>query len=232
MGWTLHTHADARQLAAHLVDSLQASLRAGLDEHGAAMLALAGGSTPWPVYRQLAQAPLAWQNVTLLPTDDRCVPVESPASNLRGLAEAFAPANGVQLAALTAPDGDPDASLVEARAWLALHRQNFDAVVLGMGNDGHTASLFPGAPELACGYDPVLEACRFDPDPLPPEAPYPRISLSVGRILRSDALHLLITGDAKRSVLEEAIALNDPQRHPVMAVLGAPTVDVQIHWSP
>ncbi|KIQ98025.1 6-phosphogluconolactonase [Lysobacter sp. A03] len=232
MGWTLHTHADARQLAVHLVDSLQASLRAGLHERGSAMLALAGGSTPWPVYQRLAQATLEWQNVTLLPTDDRCVPVDSPASNLRGLAEAFAPANGVQLATLTAPDGDPDASLIAARAWLALHRQNFDAVVLGMGNDGHTASLFPGARQLACGYDPVLEACRFDPDPLPPEAPYPRITLTVGRLLRSDALHLLITGASKRAVLEEAIALNDPQRHPVMAVLGAPTVDVQIHWSP
>ncbi|WP_222566029.1 6-phosphogluconolactonase [Novilysobacter antarcticus] len=232
MGWTLHTHSDAGQLAVHLADSLQASLRAGLEARGSAMLALAGGQTPWPVYRRLAQALLPWQHVTLLPTDDRCVPVDSPASNLGGLGAAFAPAKGVQLAALTAPDGDPDASLIEARAWLALHRQHFDAVVLGMGNDGHTASLFPDAPELACGYDPVLEACRVDPDPLPPEAPYPRISLTVGRLVRSNALHLLITGEAKRAVLEEAIALNDPQRHPVMAVLGAPTVDVQIHWSP
>lgn len=232
MGWTLHSHPDADRLVTHLADSLRSSITAGLQARGSAMLALAGGQTPWPVYQRLAQAPLQWQHVTLVPTDDRCVPVDSPASNLRGLGDAFAPARGVQLAALTAPDGDPDASLIEARAWLALHRQDFDAVVLGMGSDGHTASLFPGAPELACGYDPVLDACRFDPDPLPPEAPYPRISLSVGRLLRSAALHLLITGAAKRAVLEEAIALNDPQRHPVMAVLGAPTVDVQIHWSP
>lgn len=232
MGWTLHTHSGAGQLAAHLADSLHSSLKAGLQARGNAMLALAGGQTPWPVYRRLAQTPLPWHDITIMPTDERCVPVESPASNLRGLAEAFASAKGVQLAALTTPDGEPDASLIEARAWLALHRENFDATVLGMGNDGHTASLFPGAAELACGFDPVLEACRFDPDPLPPEAPYPRISLTVGRLLRSDALHLLITGAAKRAVLEEAIALNDPQRHPVMAVLGAPTVDVQIHWSP
>src|SRR5690606_22120292 len=114
----------------------------------------------------------------------------------------------------------------------AQHRQAFDAVVLGMGNDGHTASLFPGAVALAAGFDPALDACRIDPDPLPPEAPYPRISLTVARLLRARALHLVITGERKRAALEQAIAGNDPWRHPVMAVLAAPGAEVQIHWSP
>lgn len=232
MAWTLHTHFDAGQLAGHLAGSLHSSLKEGLENRGGAMLALAGGQTPWPVYRRLAQAKLPWHDVVIVPTDERCVSVDASASNLRGLADAFAPASGVQLVSLTVPDGEPDASLIHARAWLARHRRPFDAVVLGMGGDGHTASLFPNAVELACGFEPSLDACRVDPDPLPPEAPYPRISLSVARLLRSDVLHLVITGEDKRTALEEAIALNDPQRHPVMAVLGAPTVDVQIHWSP
>ncbi len=232
MAWTFHTYSEAGAFDDAVAAALHAACRAGLEGRGVAMLALAGGQTPWPVYRRLASAPLRWQNITVVPTDDRCVPAGSPASNLHGLADAFAAAAGVQLASLTVPDGDPDASLVHARAWLAEHQQRFDAVVLGMGDDGHTASLFPGASELATGFDPIFDACRIDPDPLPPEAPYPRISLTVPRLLRAEAVHLLITGDRKRAVLDEAIAANDPQRHPIMAVLGAPQTNVQIHWSP
>lgn len=232
MAWTFHTHPDAGTLADIVAASLRASCTAGLEARGAAMLALAGGQTPWPVYRRLAGAGLRWRDITIVPTDDRCIPEDASASNLHGLGAAFASASGVQLASLTVPDGAPDASLAHARVWLAKHQQAFDAVVLGMGNDGHTASLFPGAVELAAGFDPALDACRVDPDPLPPEAPYPRISLTVARLLRARALHLVITGDRKRAVLKEAIAGNDPWRQPVMAVLAAPAAQVQIHWSP
>ena len=232
MAWTFHTYADMTQLAEHVAAALQSACEAGLATRGAAVLALAGGQTPWPVYQRLARAPLHWADITVLPTDERCVPADAPGSNLHGLGQAFAVASGVRLASLTVPSGEPDASLIHARAWLALHREPFDAVVLGMGGDGHTASLFPGATELASGFDPLLDACRVDPDPLPPEAPYPRISLTAARLLRSRTLHLVITGAGKRAVLDEAIAANDPWRHPVMAVLGAPQADVQIHWRP
>lgn len=232
MAWTFHTYTEVGPLADHVAAELQAACKTGLAARGGAMLALAGGQTPWPVYRRLAGAQLRWQDITVLPTDERCVPADASASNLRGLSDAFASANGVQLASLTVPDGEPDASLIHARAWLARHRQAFSAVVLGMGSDGHTASLFPGAVELAEGFDPALDACRVDPDPLPPEAPYPRISLTAARLLRADAVHLVITGAGKREALEAAIDANDPQRHPVMAVLGAPQADVQIHWAP
>lgn len=232
MAWTLHTHPDAGTLAGIVAASLRTSCSVGLVERGMATLALAGGQTPWPVYRCLADADLRWQDITIVPTDDRCVAADAPASNLHGLRDAFTPATGVQLAPLTVPDGEPDASLAHARAWLAQHRQAFDAVVLGMGGDGHTASLFPGAVALGTGFDPALDACRIDPVPLPPEAPYPRISLSVARLLRARTVHLVITGERKRAVLEEAIAGNDPWRHPVMAVLAAPGAEVQIHWSP
>ena len=232
MAWTFHTHRDMTQLAEQVAAALQSACQAGLATRGSALMALAGGQTPWPVYQRLARAPLRWADITVLPTDERCVPADAPGSNLHGLGRAFATAGGVRLASLTVPSGEPDASLIHARAWLAQHRQSFDAVVLGMGGDGHTASLFPGAAELAAGFDPVLDACRVDPDPLPPEAPYPRISLTSARLLRSRTLHLVITGADKRATLDEAVAANDPWRHPVMAVLGAPEADVQVHWSP
>lgn len=232
MAWTLHTYTDTGQLADVVGASLQDACRNALATRGMAMLALAGGQTPWPVYRRLASTDLRWPGVTVLPTDDRCVPTDASASNLSGLRDAFASADGVRFAALTVADGEPEASLVHARDWLAAHPEPFDAVLLGMGTDGHTASLFPGATELANGFDPELDVCRVDPDPLPPEAPYPRISLTVARLLHAGALHLVLIGEDKRTALMEAIAIDDPWRHPIMAVLSAPEAHVDIHWSP
>jgi 6-phosphogluconolactonase len=137
--------------------------------------------------------------------------------------------------ALTTPEGDPDASAAYARALLAGYRDvPFDATVLGMGADAHTASLFPNARQLEQGLDraSTLEALRIDPDPLPPEAPFPRISLTAARLLRSRALHLVVTGSAKRAVLDQVYASAEPMRQPVAAILHAPGARVHVHWSP
>ena len=232
MGWTLHEYPDTGSLAAALAGELARSCADGLQRDGRAVLALAGGRTPWPVYERLAQADLDWSGVTVLPTDERCVPHGHEASNLRGLEAAFAAARGIRTEPLTVSDGGCDESEQHARELLAGLQRRFDAVVLGMGTDGHTASLFPGAVRLARGFDPALDACRIDPEPLPPEAPYPRITLGVRRLLRTRALHLVVTGAEKRVVLEAALADPDPLRRPVAAVLHAPGTQVQLHWCP
>jgi 6-phosphogluconolactonase len=233
MAWIEHHHADADALAAALAARLDEDTRDALAVRGRATLALAGGRTPFPAYHALAARPLDWRQVAVMPTDERCVPHADPASNLRGMRDAFARAAGVQLQPLTAEDGDPGRSLAQAQAMLARHRDDFDAVVLGMGNDAHTASLFPGAVNLAVALDPANpdDACRIDPVPLPPEAPYPRITLTAARLLRARSLHLLITGAGKLAVLREAQASADPMRHPIAAILHAPDVVVHIHWS-
>lgn len=244
MAWTLHEHVDAERMLAVVAAQLEGACRLGLAQRGRATLALAGGRTPWPAYALLARATLDWPRITLLPTDERCVPHTHPACNLRGLAEVFAPVaaapredrtsrdEGVRLRGLSVPDGDPVASEVHAQALLAAHPQPFDAVLLGMGEDAHIASLFPGAARLDDGYDCALDACRIDPDPLPPEAPYPRISLTLPRLLRSRELLLVATGTRKRGVLEQAFARADPFRSPVSVLLHAPGAQVQVHWSP
>ena len=242
MGWILHAHSDGRRLAGAVSVALEEACRAGLAARGAALLALAGGRAPWPAYARLAACDLDWTRVAVLPTDERCVPHAHPASNSRGLAEAFAAAAargdaavdavGPALPGLTVPDGAPEASLAHARALLAANPQPFDAVLLGMGGDGHFASLFPGAANLDEGFDPALDACRIDPVPLPPEAPYPRISLTLPRLLRTRTLLLAVTGAGKRAVLEEAMAGADPRRLPVAALLHAPGAQLHVHWSP
>jgi 6-phosphogluconolactonase len=233
MAWTEHRYPDAAALAEALAARLTDVVADALATRGHAMLALAGGRTPFPAYRMLAARPLDWSRVVLMPTDERCVPHDHPACNLREMREAFAQAEGVRFAALTVEDGDPDRSAAQAQAMLSQHAGDFDAVVLGMGGDAHTASLFPGAIHLADALDPANphDACRIDPVPLPPEAPFPRVTLTAARLLRAHGLHLALTGAGKQSVLREAQASRDALRHPVAAILHAPGADVHIHWS-
>ena len=233
MAWTEHRYPDAAALADALAARLADVVAEALATRGHAMLALAGGRTPFPAYRMLAACELDWSRVVLMPTDERCVPHDHPACNLREMREAFAQADGVRFASLTVEDGDPDRSAVQAQAMLSQHAGDFDAVVLGMGSDAHTASLFPGAVHLADALDPANphDACRIDPVPLPPEAPFPRVTLTAARLLRAHGLHLALTGPAKQAVLREAQAARDPLRHPIAVILHAPGADVHIHWS-
>jgi len=228
-----HRYQTADALAASLASVLAHAADDALRARGRACFALAGGRTPLPAYRAFAAAMLDWPRIALLPGDDRCVPHAHPASNVRALREVFAQCGAV-VEALTTADGEPDASLQAAQAMLARHADAFDIVVLGMGNDAHTASLFPGAPQLRDALDPAStrDACRIDPDPLPAEAPFPRISLTLPRLLRTRAIHLLVTGVDKRAVFDRACAADaDPLRMPIAALLQhAPAVHV--HWSP
>lgn len=234
MAWLWHEHADAGLLANQLSAQLQAVCEEAVASRGRALLALAGGRTPLPLYRRLATSALPWSQVTLLPTDERCVAHDHPACNLRELSAAFDAATGVQWQPLTTSDGDPARSEAIAIRALAQHPYPFDAVVLGMGTDSHTASLFPGAPQLRAALDlaSALDACRIDPLPPPADAPHARITLTAARLLRSRSLYLVVTGAHKREVLHQAIASTDPHRHPIAAILHAPRALLHIHWSP
>jgi 6-phosphogluconolactonase len=233
MGWVEHDYADAQALAQGVADLLATTCETAIADRGRAFLALAGGRTPWPAYRSWAGLPLPWSQIELIATDERCVPHSHPACNTAELIRTLDAADGVRISALTSPDGEPEQSLAHALALLASRPEAFDAVLLGMGNDGHIASLFPGAVALpaALAAD-AADACRVDPQPLPPEAPFPRISLSLPRLLRSRALHLLISGTAKRAVLRQAQLGAAPLQWPVSALLHAPQAQVHIHWSP
>ncbi|MFU8821910.1 MAG: 6-phosphogluconolactonase [Gammaproteobacteria bacterium] len=234
MSWTEILHRDADALAESLAGTLEAAIRAGLAGRGRAVLALAGGRTPFPIYRRLAEASLDWSGVLLLPTDERWVDPNHPACNAREMRAAFAAAAGVKVMPLVPQVAGPIADTERADEMLADLADPFDAVLLGMGADGHFASLFPGAAGLAAGLDShgPDDALVVHPEPLPPEAPYARISLSTARLLRTRRLMLAATGASKRAVLDRAQARPDPINLPISALLHDPAAQVEIHWSP
>ena len=238
MGWIEHDHHDTDALIAAVEQALQHACRDAIRERGAAWLALAGGRTPLPIYARLAASAFDG-TITAIPTDERCVPHEHPACNLRALREALASNAALTANGITREDGDETASLEQARAMLALNAQPFDFVLLGMGADGHFASLFPGAANLGDGLAPDsgLDAIATLPDPLPPEAPFARISLTLPRLLRARAIHLVVTGEDKRRVLrlaqqQDGGAATLATHVPVAALLHARDHRLQIHWSP
>lgn len=233
MAWTEHEYADTDAMAIALATRLARETDAALRQRGAATLALAGGRTTPPVLRRFAGETRDWSRLTILPTDERWVSSEHPDCNLRQLRESFAGVAGIRWLALAPdqPSGQPDASFANAN--LEAIPSAIDATLLGMGVDGHFASLFPGASNLAEALSPAhLEAAvAIVPEPMPAAGPHPRISLSLARLLHSRHVILAISGTDKRAVLDRAIRENEPERLPVAALLHAPSMLVEIHWS-
>jgi 6-phosphogluconolactonase len=212
------TPGAAAEVAAYEIARL---LKHGLDTHGRASLVATGGRSPGPVYDRLTDAALDWARVVVTLSDERCVAANDPQSNAalvrrRLLQGAAAKAHLLPLW----PEPDPAA----LPALLP-----FDAVMLGMGEDGHVASLLPGDPALPALLDaetPQLTA------PVPAglgKPPLPRVTLTLSALLRSHGVFLLVSGKAKREVLARAQGGEDL---PVRALIGQSRVPVRVFWSP
>ena len=176
---------------------------------GAKRLAVPGGSTPRRVFAHLAKA--HWRGASVVLTDERQVAHDHPASNFGQLSAAL-DGTGANLVELH--DGDP----VEP----------FDLVWLGMGADGHVASLFP---RMAAGERTGPHVIATVPEPLPPEAPFARLSLNLEALVATEALILAIAGADKRAVLERALA-GAGENLPIAHLLHAAQCPVEIYWSP
>jgi len=223
---------DAGEMAEAVAGDIGFIIESAIDARGAAVIALAGGKTPLPIYDRLAEAKIDWKRVTIVPGDDRIVPLGDPLSNVTAIGKAFLPrgARVIPLVSATAPDykaaGRAADALLQDLHW------PLDLCLLGIGGDGHCASIFPGP-----DYDEALNgpverrALGVMPDPLPKEAPVPRVTLSRAAIVSARALMIAITGDEKKAVLERAIAEGASSSLPVGRVLADVELPVDIHWA-
>ena len=195
--------------AEHGDDAAVADHVAAVVGSGGRSLAISGGNTVTAILQMLAARDLPWVGVRILPTDDRCVPHDHSGSNFGALTRAFAPTQ-----ARVAP-------LVPGMAV-----PPFDLVWLGMGVDGHIASLFPGAPLGAGDLPAILEV---HPDPLPPEAPFDRLSLNLAALTATRDLILVIRGAPKRAVQDAAMAGESDL--PIAGLIKAATQPIRVFWS-
>ena len=224
---------DAAEMADAVAGDLQFVVESAIDARGAAVIALAGGKTPAPIYAKLAAAKLDWKRVTIIPTDERVVPLGNPLSNVTMIGKTFIPKGARVMPIVPNATADYKAAGRSADALMQDLHWPLDLCLLGIGENGHTASIFEGP-----DYDEALNGPRerralgVMPEPLPPEAPVARVTLSRQGIVTARALTIAITGAAKRKVLEQAIEQGPSSPYPIGRVLAEVELPVDIHWAP
>jgi 6-phosphogluconolactonase len=224
--------ADAPALTSALADAVTADLNAASAARGAATLVVSGGRTPVHLFERLSSAQLDWPKVTVTLADERWVSETDDRSNaklarqhlLRGAAVSAV------LLPLTTPEPTPEQGAPEIERRLASLTLPIDVVLLGLGEDGHTASWFPNGDHLSEALD--LAGSRRVLPMRAPGAPEPRITLTAPVIVTARRLYLQIEGHNKLRTLERALAGHEILEMPIRQILLNCSTRLSIYWSP
>jgi len=219
---------DAQKLAETLGDRIAKCLQNAIDNKGHATLVVSGGSTPKPLFQYLAHMSLDWSKVTVTLADERCVPPESELSNARLVHENLlqGKAADAKFIYLHTDSAGLEQSALQANAQMS-SLPKYDCVILGMGNDGHTASIFPEASgrDKALDMDNPDSAMLIDPvtvDPL-------RITQTARRLLGTEWMVLHITGDEKSRLLDQILEAPDYQKWPISFFLTQTEIPFSVY---
>lgn len=213
--------------ACTLADDLAAALRKAISARGRALLAVSGGRTPRHVFDYLSQQDVDWRRVTVTLTDERWVPPDHPDSN-EGLARAsllIGPAAAATFIPLYGGEASPETGQTACEARLTALAMPFDAVYLGLGDDGHFASLFPGDPAL----DVHGRICVAVPGT---ETRQPRMTLAASAILDAWEVFLMFSGAGKHAVYAKARKPGPVDEIPLRLLLGQARTPVRVLCAP
>lgn len=227
-----HRFPDRQALAAALAGEIKVDLEEAVPARGAGSLVVSGGRTPAAMFQCLREEKLDWPRIWVTLADERWVETAADASNERFVRENLlvGPAAAAHFVGLKNPAPTPEAGADWATRALTRVPHPFDVVVLGMGDDGHTASLFPGSMALARALDPGAPPACIAINAL--VAPHARVSLNLAALLDARRIVLHIEGDAKWAVYQRARTPGTPAELPIRAVLQQKEVPVDVYWAP
>jgi 6-phosphogluconolactonase len=227
-----HRFPDRQALAAALAGEIKVDLEEAIAARGAGSLVVSGGRTPALMFQQLRDEKLDWTRTWVTLADERWVETSSEESNERFVRENLlaGPAAAAHFVGLKNPAPTPEAGADWATRALTRVPHPFDVVVLGMGGDGHTASLFPGSMALARGLDPGAPPACIAVNALVP--PHARVSLNLPALLDARRIVLHIEGAAKWTVYQRARTPGAAAELPVRAILQQKEVPVDVYWAP
>jgi len=207
-------------------------LAEAIKKTGKASIAVSGGSTPKGFFSVLSQSDIDWSKVTITLADERWVPIDSDASNTRLVHENLLQSNAGKAKFFHLKQGDEltDEILADLNVAASQMLLPLDVLILGMGEDGHTASLFPCSDEIHSGLDQKNDAVLLKVQPK--TAPHQRISFTFASLITSKNIFLHSCGEGKKTVLAQALNGDDPFEMPIRAFLQHPSLNTQIFWAP
>lgn len=226
MKQSLYDTKDA--LVADFSEKIVAILSESIKQKGAASMLVSGGSTPLPLFKALSEAELDWSKVTISLADERWVAPTDPDSNEKLVRENLLQNNAAvaNFIGMKTPHADANEGIEDLSERYSAMSWPADVLILGMGGDAHTASLFPCSEQIEQGLttDERLLAVQ------PTTAPHQRMSFSLSALVQSKNIFLHLTGENKKTVLDQALASDDVRAMPISAVLK--NADVELVWAP
>lgn len=222
------------EMAEQVAGDIGFVIESAIEAHGGARIAVPGGRTPDAIYDALlANKKIDWSKVTLVPTDDRLVALDDGLSNYKRLDAKFS-GRGVNVISLIdeAALGDYREAGRLADQRLGLIDWPLDLVWLGMGADGHTASMLPGPDvDRAVAGPKERRAVGVRPEPMPEDAPIDRVTLTGAALASARTVMIVVTGDEKKATLESAIEEGPLSAKPIGRLLSEMDVPIDIYWS-